>query len=62
MSDGINYRLGYLSGRVRAYEGEEALKELVIKSGLKPQKDSSEVSSKKGDRVYGTKSGRDVIL
>lgn len=31
MSDGISYRLGYLNGRVKAYEGEEALKELVVK-------------------------------
>lgn len=29
MSDGIDYRLGYLSGRLRAYEHEEDLKELV---------------------------------
>lgn len=44
MSDGISYRLGYLNGRVKAYEGEEALKELVVKSGnLKPkQTDSSD--------------------
>lgn len=32
MSDGIHYRLGYLSGRLRAYEREEDLKTLVIKS------------------------------
>lgn len=32
ISDGIHYRLGYLSGRIRAYEGEEELKELVMKS------------------------------
>lgn len=32
MSDGISYRLGYLNGRVKAYEGEEDLKNLVIKS------------------------------
>jgi len=32
MSDGISYRLGYLNGRVRAYEREEDLKQLVIKS------------------------------
>lgn len=32
MSDGISYRLGYLNGRVKAYEGEEALKELVMKN------------------------------
>lgn len=31
MSDGISYRLGYLSGRVRAYEREEDLKNLVDK-------------------------------
>lgn len=29
MSDGINYRLGYLSGRLRAYEHEDDLKNLV---------------------------------
>lgn len=32
MSDGISYRLGYLNGRVKAYEGEEALKDLVMKN------------------------------
>ncbi len=32
MSDGISYRLGYLSGRLRAYEREEDLKNLVTKS------------------------------
>ena len=29
MSDGIFYWLGYLSGRLRAYEGKEDLKKLV---------------------------------
>lgn len=36
MSDGVNYRLGFLSGRLRAYESEEELRKLVeqrIKSG-----------------------------
>jgi hypothetical protein len=36
MSDGVDYRLGYLSGRLRAYEKEEDLKKLIehrIKSG-----------------------------
>lgn len=41
MSDGIHYRLGYLSGRLRAYESEEDLKKLVeqrIKTGkLQPK-------------------------
>jgi predicted RNA-binding Zn-ribbon protein involved in translation (DUF1610 family) len=29
MSDGISYRLGYLSGRLKAYESENSIKELV---------------------------------
>lgn len=36
MSDGVDYRLGYLSGRLRAFEKEEDLKKLIeqrIKSG-----------------------------
>ena len=32
MSDGVSYRLGYLSGRLRAYESEADLKQLVTKS------------------------------
>lgn len=32
MSDGVSYRLGYLSGRLRAYESEADLKRLVTKS------------------------------
>lgn len=63
MSDGISYRLGYLNGRVKAYEGEEALKELVIKSGkLKPKQTSSAATNKKGDRTLKTPDGREVIL
>lgn len=34
MSDGISYRLGYLSGRLRAYEREEDLMNLVTKRRL----------------------------
>lgn len=30
MSDGISYRLGYLTGRLRGIEGEESFKELVL--------------------------------
>lgn len=63
MSDGISYRLGYLNGRVKAYEGEEAMKELVIKSGkLKPKQTSSPATNKKGDRTLKTSDGREVIL
>jgi len=31
MSDGVYHRLGYLSGRLRAYESEEDLRKLVEK-------------------------------
>lgn len=41
MNDSVSYRLGHLTGKLRAYEGEEALKKLVerrIKDGtLKPE-------------------------
>jgi len=63
MSNGISYRLGYLNGRVKAYEGEEALKDLVIKSGkLKPKQTSSPATNEKGDRTLKTPDGREVIL
>ncbi len=63
MSDGISYRLGYLNGRVKAYEGEEALKELVIKSGkLKSKQTSNPAADKKASRSFKTPDGREVIL
>ena len=63
MSDGISYRLGYLNGRVKAYEGEEALKELVIKSGkLKPKQTTSPATNKKADRTLTTPDGKEIIL
>jgi hypothetical protein len=38
MSEGISYRLGYLSGKLRAYDNEEDLKKLVMKTKkLKPK-------------------------
>jgi hypothetical protein len=62
MSDGISYRLGYLNGRVKAYEGEEALKELVIKTGkLKPKQTISD-ASKPSSRTIKDGKGRDIIL
>jgi hypothetical protein len=35
MSEGISYRLGYLKGRLRAYESEEDLKKLVLQKAKK---------------------------
>lgn len=62
MSDGISYRLGYLSGRLRAYEREEDLKQLVIKNkGVQTDKASDELIKKNGYRIRG-KNGEDIIL
>jgi hypothetical protein len=42
MSDGISYRLGYLNGRIRAYEQEEDIKKLVMQTRkLKPKQGRS---------------------
>ena len=40
MSEGVSYRLGYLTGRLRVYESEEDLKQLVeqrMKKGYVPK-------------------------
>lgn len=59
MSDGIHYRLGYLSGRLRAYEREEDLKVLIMKSKkLKPKQQSSENVNK----IMNDDKGREFIL
>ncbi len=61
MSDGIHYRLGYLSGRVRAYEGEENLKNLVEKEGVrKAKRASTKVKKYNQWRIKG-KDGGDII-
>ena len=63
MSEGISYRLGYLNGRLRAYEREEDLLNLVKRGmKLKLKQQSSKTTNKKADKVYKTKSGREVIL
>lgn len=58
MSSGVSYRLGYLSGSLRAYEGEEELKKLVeqrMKKGYIPeveQKETTETDTKPKDEFY----------
>lgn len=59
MSDGVRYRLGYLSGRLRAYEREEDLKKLVVKSGSKK---SVKVDDSNGTRTIKGKNGETIIL
>ena len=63
MSDGISYRLGYLNGRVKAYEGEEAMKELVIKNGKLIPKQTSSMAADKGDgKTLKTPDSKEVLL
>jgi len=62
MSEGISYRLGYLNGRLRAYEREEDLKELVIKSRkLKPKRSDDKTAKMNAHTIKG-KNGEDIIL
>lgn len=61
MTDGIHYRLGYLNGRVRAYEREEDLKQLVMKDKkLKPKRQA--VKPSKNDRMTEDPNGGKIIL
>lgn len=66
MSDGISYRLGYLNGRVRAYENEEDLKKLVMKD--KKLLDRARIradkqaKSQNKNRTLKTPDGKEVIL
>lgn len=61
MSDGISYRLGYLNGRVRAYEHEEELKQLVMKHrNLKPKQQTSQPDDDNG-KIEG-RNGEMIIL
>jgi hypothetical protein len=63
-TDGISYRLGYLTGRLHAYEREDDLKKLVLQNkGLKYRKPSSSNSYDPDNswRIKG-KDGKDIIL
>lgn len=63
MSGGIHYRLGYLSGRLRAYELEEDLKNLVMRSKkLKTKQGGGKADTNKKAYTIKDKDGRDIIL
>ncbi len=51
MSDGISYRLGYLNGRIKAYESEEDLKKLILDNKKKIVKKNRTPLSKKSNRA-----------
>lgn len=62
MSDGIHYRLGYLSGRLRAYEQEEDLKKLVTKSkNLKAKQKTGDATNEENARSMEDGSGGRVL-
>lgn len=61
-SDGISYRLGYLTGRLRAYEQEDELKRLVCgKSKINERKKSSLEQNIDRGRILGS-NGDTIIL
>lgn len=63
-SDGISYRLGYLTGKLRAYEDDEELKKLVAKNGtVKTKLDQKPANNpvKNSYRIVG-KDGKEIIL
>lgn len=63
MSDGIRYRLGYLSGRIRAYEREEDLKQLVTKGKMLKTKRSTQGGvNGAASRTLKGKNGETIIL
>jgi hypothetical protein len=62
MSDGIHYRLGYLNGRLRAYEREEDLKNLVERGMKLQKKQKPDKADNKAPRTLKTPDGKDVIL
>lgn len=64
MSDGISYRLGYLNGRVKAYESEEDLKKLAMKSKRLIDRQRSDDDADDKSNVYRIKGrdGRNIIL
>lgn len=61
MSDGISYRLGYLSGRVRAYEREDELLGLVNKKHAKKTKRTVPIGEISETTLKGH-DGRNIIL
>jgi len=61
MSDGVSYRLGYLSGRLHAYESEKDLKQLIIKRGKLKSKQKVNISDDNNQSVEGP-NGEKIIL
>lgn len=61
-SDSISYRLGYLNGKLRAYEREEDLKNLVERSVKLQKKQKPDKAAPKATRTLKTQDGKNIIL
>ena len=62
MSDGVSYRLGYLNGRLRAYENEDDLKKLVSKIKKPDSKVRITNLNTKNDQTMTGLNGETIIL
>jgi hypothetical protein len=62
MSEGIHYRLGYLNGRLRAYEREEDLKRLIERSTKLQKKQKPDKAAGKAPRTLKTPDGKEIIF
>lgn len=60
MSEGVSYRLGFLSGRIRGYESEQDLQELT-KSRMKKNGKHVKVTNSKS-RKYASMLRDDIVL
>lgn len=64
MTNGISYRLGYLNGRIRAYEREEDLINMVKKNPklMAQTQAKAGVTTKNNERTMTDNEGREIIL
>lgn len=62
MSDGISYRLGYLNGRLHAYEREEDLKNLVQQGMKSKKKQKTDTSVSDPSKSYKTPDRKEIIF
>jgi predicted RNA-binding Zn-ribbon protein involved in translation (DUF1610 family) len=62
MSDGIHYRLGYLSGRLRAYEREEDMKDLVERTKQTQKRQKPNKAAAALSKSFKTPDGKEIIL
>lgn len=62
MSEGIHYRLGYLNGRLRAYEREEDLKNLVERNKKLQKKQKPDTTVSDPSKSFKTPDGKEVIF